>query len=149
MGILEGINRRGWPSFGSNFDVKHLQIAWSEWPRDKTLQVILGQIPSLRFHYGDNVARHRLVSAAALLGGHNRSYSIDDVDDFAVSIFADSMVPEFRSFVRPILQSTAAAVWNRRASEHGLNAVDVRTGINRSHDALDQWGENIYPFSEE
>jgi hypothetical protein len=149
MGILEGMNRRGWPSFGRNFDLMSLQIAWSEWPTDKTLQLILGQVTSLRFHYGENIGRHRLVSAAVLLGRHNRSYSITDVDDFAVTIFTDSMVPEFRSFVKPILQSMAATVWNRRTSVDGLNTVDIREVIRRFHDTLDEWEENVYPFSDE
>ena len=43
----------------------------------------------------------------------------------------------------------AVTIWNRRTSVDGLNTMDIREVIRRFHDTLDEWEENVYPFSDE
>ena len=73
---------RGWPSFDTEtFDLLSQRLDAANWPSTRTYQLLLAQTPALKFHYGENIARSRLLNAALVLRRHRGPYGPAGVDD--------------------------------------------------------------------
>jgi hypothetical protein len=149
FGIAEGLEVRGWPSFSSDrFSISSRTIDWSNWPMTKSLQVVLGQTAALQYHYGADVAKLRLMSAATILGRQSsKNYEGRTVNDFLYDIIHTGMMEEFRSFVHAGLQARAAAHYNDLAKTEVIDREDLQMRMKSVHDSLRKFNTQAYPFS--
>jgi hypothetical protein len=139
---------RGWPSFNTDtFDLMNNRIDAANWPSTRTHQLILAQTTALKFHYGENISRARLLNAAHVLGRYRGPYVPTTVDDILFDIFHRAMIPEMRSFAMDGIRLMAVRYWNKRAGDHGFTDDEIRTHASDVPRLIDEYLSKSHPFA--
>jgi len=151
LGILPGIELRGWPSFDPlTFNLKTHAIDAASWPTTSSQQLFLAQTAALQYHYKEHVPKARLLTASSVLGSQRGPYSPTSVQDFLFDIIHFAMIPELRSFAVEGLKAQAAAHWNRLAAsmdESASTHQEIGSKMREINVILEQFLTNERPFT--